>query len=349
MIAGRADISLVRTRAIEIAVRIGGTAGSAPVLFLHGNLSSSVFWCSTIAALEREYYCLAPDLRGFGATEALPVAARTGIDDMARDVFALTERLGLERFHIVGHSMGGGVAMKMLLQQPQSIAGVVLVNPMSPYGYGGSRDERGTPCYADGAPAGAATIDPDFVARLTAGDRSRASAVSPRNVIEQLYFKPPFVPEAMEKLLDGMLATRIGDDWYPGNTTASENWPGWAPGDRGVVNAISRHHFDASGIVDVHPKPPVLWLRGADDVIVSDRGALEIGNQGAVGNIADWPGMASCPPQPMLRQTRAVLSAYQQRGGTVIEHVMADCGHTPFLEKPGAFIRLLLEFLRGNR
>ena len=347
--AGRAAISLVPTPAIDIGVRIGGVAGSAAVLFLHGNLSSSAFWCTTIASLEREYYCLAPDLRGFGATEALPVAAYTGIDDMARDAFALTESLGLERCHIVGHSMGGGVAMKMLLQRPQSIAAVTLVNPISPYGYGGSRDEQGTPCYADGAPAGAGTIDREFVARLAAGDRSRESAVSPRTVIEQLYFKPPFVPDMMEQLLDGMLATRIGDDWYPGNTIASENWPGRVPGDRGVVNAISRHHFDVSGIVDVHPKPPVLWLRGADDVIVSDRGALEIANQGALGNIADWPGMASCPPQPMLRQTRAVLSAYQQRGGTVIEHVMADCGHTPFLEKPGAFIRLLLDFLRGNR
>lgn len=342
------SVSSVRTASIEIAARISGKADRPAILFLHGNLSSSVFWRCTIEVLQKNYFCIAPDLRGFGATQQLPVSACNGIDDMARDVFALSEHFKLNRCHIVGHSMGGGVAMKMLMQRPRSISSVTLVNPISPYGYGGSRDERGTPCYSDGAPAGAGTVNADFIARLRSGDRSRESAMSPCMVMEQLYFKPPFVPSVMDDLIEGMLATRFGDDWYPGNILASDNWPGTAPGDRGVINALSGHYFDASGIVDVEPKPPVMWLRGADDAIVCDGSVLDIAYQGAMGNITDWPGMAICPPQPMLRQTRAVLSAYARRGGVVTERVLADCGHTPFIEKPCQFNRLLLAFLHAN-
>ena len=348
MSAVASGVRRIRTASIEVATRQRGAIGNTPVFFLHGNLSSSTFWEATIAAFAGEFHCIAPDLRGFGATEALPIRASTGIDDMADDVFALSEVLGIERFHIVGHSMGGGVAMKMLLKRPGAVFSVSLVNPISPYGYGGSRDEWGTPCFPDGAPAGAGTVDPDLLARLRAGDRTAESPASPRNVMTAYYFKPPFVPPDVERLLDGMLTTLVGDDWYPGDAVPSNNWPGTAPGSRGVVNAIAGHYFDASAIVNLETKPPVLWVRGAQDAIISDRGALEVSNQGVLGSIPGWPGMSACPPQPMVRQTRAVLGEYCGRGGLVAERVVADCGHTPFIEKPLEFNRLLLEFLRAN-
>ncbi len=338
---------LVQTPLIKVAVRTAGSAGPAVVL-VHGNLSSSIFWHSTMAALSGEFRCLAPDLRGYGNTEPLPVRARTGMDDMAGDVLAAIDEFGFERFHLIGHSMGGGVAMKMLLRRPEALDSVALVDPISPFGYSGTADERGTLCFADGAGAGAGAVHGDFVAKLSAKDRGLDGVTSPRRVMEQLYFKPPFVPAAMEELLDSVLSTRIGDEWYPGNSVATHNWPGFAPGDTGVVNAMSGRYFNASAITEIQPKPAVLWLRGADDVIISDRSALDAANQGALGNIPGWPGMQRCPPQPMLRQTRTVLAAYARRGGEVAERVIPDCGHTPFIEKPEEFLRLLTEFLRAN-
>ena len=340
------EARLVRTPSIEMCVRTDGDSAAPAVVFIHGNLSSSVFWKSTMIALAGEFRCVAPDLRGFGDTEPLAIGARTGMDDMADDVLALCDGLGLERPHLVGHSMGGGVAMKMLLRRAGAFASVTLVAPISPFGYGGTKDDGGTPCFPDGAGAGAGSVDADFVAGLAARDRGRDG---PRVVMEQLYFRPPFVPDAMEELLDGMLSTRIGDDWYPGNSAPSGNWPGFAPGDAGLVNAMSGRHFDASAIAEVEPKPPILWLRGADDAIISDRSVLDVANQGALGNMPGWPGMDRCPPQPMIRQTRAVLSAYAARGGEVAERVIADCGHTPFIERPDAFLRLFTGFLHANR
>ena len=338
-------VAQLRTSRLDTAFRASGSADKPTILFVHGNLSSSVFFEDVMASLQGDFHCVAPDLRGFGASQAQTVDARAGLDDMALDLLAFARESGLHGFHVVGHSMGGGVAMKMLLSEPDSIASATLVNPVSPYGYGGSRDERGTPCYPDGAPAGAGMMNPEFVSRLRDKDRGTDSPLSPRNVMQNLYFKPPFVPERIETLLDAMLETRLGDDWYPGDSVSSPNWPGSAPGTRGVLNAMSHHYFDASGIADIDSKPPLLWLRGDADQIVADGAALEIANLGALGQVPDWPGMAACPPQPMLRQTRAVLEQYARRGGVFRECVVEGAGHTPFIEKPEAFIRLLLEFL----
>ena len=128
---------MVRTPEIKVAVRTAGSSGPAVVL-LHGNLSSSIFWQSTMATLAGEFRCLAPDLRGYGDTEPLPVRARTGLDDMAGDVLAAIDELGIELFHLIGHSMGGGVAMKMLLRRPEALSSMTLVDSISPFGYSGS-------------------------------------------------------------------------------------------------------------------------------------------------------------------------------------------------------------------
>ncbi len=57
---------------------------------------------------------------------------------MAEDVIATADALGLDRFHLIGHSMGGGIAMKVMIKQPERIRTLTLVDTMSPYGYSGS-------------------------------------------------------------------------------------------------------------------------------------------------------------------------------------------------------------------
>ena len=335
----------IDTARIKINVLSCGNPGAETILFIHGNLSSSVFWEPTMMALADEYFCIAPDLRGFGKTEPLKVDATLGLNDMAQDMLALVERLDVTRFHLAGHSMGGGVAMKMMLLRPEIIGSVTLANTISPYGYDGSVDEQGTPCYSDGSPGGAGYVDAEFIRRLASGDRSKENSLSPRNILEQLYFKPPFVPDNIDKLLDAVLSAHDGDDWYPGNAVESSFWQGLAPGERGIVNAFSRRYFDASNIADIRPKPPLLWLRGADDMIICDEGALN--NWRPLES--DWPDTDTYAPQPMLRQIRSVLEAYGNKGGVFIEQVIEDAGHTPFLEKPAEFNRAFLNFVSSIR
>lgn len=272
-----------------------------------------------------------------GETDPEPVDATLGLEDMVLDVIGLVDSLGLDRFHLVGHSMGGGVAMKIAIRVPERIQSLTLVDTMSPYGYTGTKDEMGTPCYDDGAPAGAGGVNPEFVRLLGEGYTGTEEQMAPRNVFRQFYVKPPFLPDREDALIASMLSTRVGEDWYPGDVAPSEHWPTAAPGTKGIVNAFSGKYFDASGIVEISPKPPVLWVRGADDQIVSDNAMFDIQALGALGAVPGWPGAEECPAQPMVKQTEAVLSTYENNGGSVERIVIDDAGHSPFIEKPAEF------------
>ena len=169
--------------------------------------------------------------------------------------------------------------------------------------------------------------------------------MSPRNVFRQFYVKPPFVPDDEDVLVESMLAIRIGDDFYPGNAVPSEHWPTVAPGEKGVVNAFSAKYFNASAIVDIDPKPPVLWIRGEDDLIVSNNAMFDIAALGAMGAVPGWPGADECPAQPMIDQTEKVLTTYESKGGRVQREVIADSGHSPFVDQAEEFNKRFFAFL----
>lgn len=214
----------VLTRRLKVNV-LESSGGSETVFFIHGNVSSAAFWQETMLALPRKYHSYACDLRGYGDTDPLPVDATLGLEDMADDVIACIDALGLDSFHLAGHSMGGGVAMKVMRKIPKRIASLTLVDSMSPYGFSGSKGDNGTPCHEDGAPAGAGGVNPDFVRLLKEGYMANDEPMAPLNVFRQFYVKPPFIPREEEMYLTSMLSTKVGDDWYPGNSSPSPNWP----------------------------------------------------------------------------------------------------------------------------
>ncbi len=341
---------VISTSRLETHVLTGGGAAGSPVLFLHGNASSSRFYEETLAALPPAYRGIAPDLRGFGGSETKPLDATRGLADFSDDLRSLVESLGLEGVHLVGWSAGGTVAMKYAIDHPDGVASIVLVNPMSPFGFGGTKDARGRLCWPDHAGSGGGTANPEFVRRLKVGDRGGDDPNSPRNVMNNFYFKPPFrvATDREEVFLSSVLSTQTGEDNYPGDLTFSDNWPGVAPGTRGMNNAISPRYCDLSRFSAIGPKPDVLWVRGSDDAIVSDASLLDFGNLGKLGYVEGWPGAEVFPPQPMVAQTRAVLDAYAGSGGRYREEVVEDCGHTPHVEKPEEFRRLLFGFLEGR-
>jgi pimeloyl-ACP methyl ester carboxylesterase len=325
---------------------VAGRGGPA-VLFVHGNVSSSLFWQPTMLALPDAFRPLAADLRGFGDTDPEPVDATRGLRDYADDLAAVIDALGLPQVHLVGWSMGGGVALQYLVDRPgeHRVASLTLVAPVSPFGFGGTKDAQGTLCHPTGAGCGGGAANPDFVARLAAGDRSEESPLSPRRVLLAHYVKPPFMPEHLDIFVESMLTTRVGDDHYPGTARTVDSWPGLAPGDRGVLNTMAPTHFRIDDLSTVRPKPPVLWLRGTDDVIVSDHSLYDLAYLGSIGAIPGWPGAESWPPQPMLAQTRAVLDGYAAAGGRYREVAIQESGHGPHLDQPERFLTELCDQL----
>ncbi len=325
---------MVDTATIDQHALLTGPDDGVPVVFVHGNVSSATFWEEVMLGLPDGHRGVAVDLRGFGQTEAVPVDPSLGLSDMAADVWALVDALELGKVHLVGHSLGGTVVMKAMLQRPEALRSVTLVATGSPYGFGGSKGPNGELTYPDGAPTG---INPKFVELLASGDTTADDQFSPRTILRAFYVKPPFVPEREDALVASMLSTKTGDAFYPGSMVPSESWPGAAPGDQGILPAINRKNFDASGIVDLATKPPVLWIRGADDQIVADGSMFDLANLGKLGAVPGWPGDEICPPQPMVTQTRTVLDAYEANGGTYTEVVLEESGHSPYLDQPAAF------------
>ncbi|MBQ1027186.1 alpha/beta hydrolase [Micromonospora sp. C95] len=337
---------IVSANGITQTVRVAGPADGVPVLLVHGNCSSAAFWEPLVRRLPPTLRVVAPDLRGYGATQTAPVDAKRGLTDFADDVAALLDEPSLfaagARPVVVGHSLGGGVAMRLLVDHPDRIAGLLLAAPVSPYGFGATRDLAGTPTTPDLAGSGAGTASGDFVARLAAGDRSAEARTSPRSVLRAAYVADPTcLGDDEEALLDSVLSTATGTDNYPGDAVSSPNWPGSAPGGRGVLNALARFRV-AEELVAVAPKPPVTWIRGDADVIVSDTSLFDLAQLGALGVVPGWPGAQQCPPQPMIGQTRAVLDRYAEAGGGYREVVLSGCGHSPHLERPAEFVAELL-------
>jgi pimeloyl-ACP methyl ester carboxylesterase len=356
---------MVATPRLNTHLLTHGAESGIPVVFVHGNVSAARFFEETMLALPATYYAIAPDLRGFGRSETKPVDATRGLRDFADDLHALITTLALtkakrngfarlfgggdeRKIHLVGWSMGSGVIMQYALDHPEAIASLTLISPLAPYGFGGTKDAAGTLTFPDGAGSGGGTANPDFCKLLASGDRGSESPNSPRNVMNTFYFKPPFrvAPEREDVFVDEMLTTQIADGNYPGDMTPSANWPTLAPGKQGVNNAMAPTYYHVSDFARIAPRPPVLWVRGADDQIVSDASFFDLGTLGKLGFVPGWPGDAVFPSQPMVAQMRAVLEAYQKNGGSTQEVVLADCGHSPHIEKAAEFNEIFQAFLR---
>ncbi len=97
------------------------------LMFLHGFDNDAHVWDDSAPALAPYYQTLALDLRGHGESERDP-KARYDHRTMARDVEAVLEQLGVQRVVLVGHSMGGRVAMHYTRRNPTKMAGLVLVD-----------------------------------------------------------------------------------------------------------------------------------------------------------------------------------------------------------------------------
>ncbi len=100
-----------------------------PLVFLHGFLENSIMWKETIPFFSNHYCCISIDLLGHGHTECLGYIHT--MEDMARAVKAVLNHLEITKTTLVGHSMGGYVALALLDLFQDLVTGLVLLNATS--------------------------------------------------------------------------------------------------------------------------------------------------------------------------------------------------------------------------
>lgn len=335
-----ADTDRLRVHYLE-----SGPEDGVPVVLVHGNLSTGRFYEHLLTRIPDRYRVIAPDMRGFGRTEQVPIDATRGLGDWADDVHALLTALGITSPpHLAGWSTGGAAIATYALARP--VASLTFIDPVSPYGFGGVRPD-GSPVWPDHAGSGGGLVNPEVPQRLAARDRSTDSPYSPRNVLNGTYWRPDHrePKEREDVLVEELFLSVLGEDGYPGDSTPSQNWPGAAPGTRGILNALSPKYCDWSAFGDLDPGPAVLWTYGDADIVIADGSLLEAGSLGAAGLIPGWPGPDAFPPQQMVTQTRAVLDRYRDRGGRVEVEVFPGSGHTPFVDAADAWLARFVAFL----
>src|SRR3954470_23868400 len=320
----------VDTARLGMQVHESGPEDGIPVVLIHGNLSTGRFYEQLADSAPERYRLIAPDMRGFGGSDPAPLDATRGLRDWADDTDALLRALDVSAPpHLVGWSTGGAAIAAFALERP--VASLTFIDPVGPYGFGAVKRD-GTPHYPDYAGSGGGTGNPEFTARLAAGDRSSEGDTAPRNVLNSSYWRSDYRDEREEMLLDEILKSVTGDDGYPGDSSPSEHWPGVAPGTRGLLNALSPKYCNWSAIVDLEPKPPVLWTHGSQDIVIADGSPWEMGTLGSLGMIPGWPGEEHFPPQLMVTQIRTVLREYEARGGRVQMSIYEGSGHFPPLD-----------------
>lgn len=114
-----------RVNGVEIYFERHGDEGE-PLVLVHGYTGDIHDWRHQIAEFSRTHRVLALDHRGHGKSEAPSDRDTYTIENMAHDVLAVADLAGFDRFHLVGHSMGGSVSQEIALRWPGRLLSLTL-------------------------------------------------------------------------------------------------------------------------------------------------------------------------------------------------------------------------------
>jgi pimeloyl-ACP methyl ester carboxylesterase len=121
----------IRTPNLRIAARVHGPVDAPPLVALHGWLDNAASF-DRLAPLLPEFRVVALDLPGHGDSEHLPAGASYLFVDQVALVHAATEALGLQRFRLLGHSLGAALASVLAGTFPERIEALALVEGLGP-------------------------------------------------------------------------------------------------------------------------------------------------------------------------------------------------------------------------
>lgn len=117
----------------RISLSIAEEGAGDPVILLHGFPELNHSWRHQLPALAASgYHAVAPDLRGYGESDAPPEVSDYALPNLVGDIVGLLDALGVERAHMVGHDWGGSIAWVMAARMPERLRSLVILNSPHP-------------------------------------------------------------------------------------------------------------------------------------------------------------------------------------------------------------------------
>lgn len=113
---------------VNISIKEEGT--DEPVVLLHSSANSNEQWKSAFESWADQFHVIAPDLLGYGGTDPWPGRGTLALADEVALVDATVSHLH-KPIHLIGHSYGGAVALRMVLQQPERVRSLCLIEPVA--------------------------------------------------------------------------------------------------------------------------------------------------------------------------------------------------------------------------
>ena len=117
---------------VTLNVALAGDPARPAVILLHGFPESHRTWREVAPRLERDFFLIMPDQRGFAGSDRPQEVEAYQADTLVGDIFALADALGIERFALVGHDWGGAIAWAAALRNDPRLTRLIIVNSPHP-------------------------------------------------------------------------------------------------------------------------------------------------------------------------------------------------------------------------
>ena len=252
------------------------------VLMVHGNMSSSVHYEPLISRIKDKYRCIAVDLRGFG--DSTYNNRFDTLEELADDVNAFTEALGIDSYYLVGWSNGGGVSLKICAKYPEKVKKFFDIEGAGLKGYPIYQKENYQSTGKPYASKQAMAEDPMQVGPVVAifekGDGALMASIWDATIYT---VNKPTREQSDLWIAETMKQRNIVDlDWALATLNMSDEYTPYGKGDGTIKNI----------------KCPVALTMGEKDMVVPDYMVLD--NYNALGSLATLLPYENCGQSPMV-------------------------------------------------
>ncbi|WP_426270680.1 alpha/beta fold hydrolase [Dyella kyungheensis] len=129
----------VRLPHLRLSAQVWGDEQAPPLLALHGWLDNAGSYARLAPLLAERWQVIALELPGHGHSDHLPPGMHYHFVDYVRTVLGAIDALGLTRFHLIGHSLGAGIASMVAAAKPERIDRLLLIEGLGPIADDGQR------------------------------------------------------------------------------------------------------------------------------------------------------------------------------------------------------------------